>query len=394
VNFSIVVTVRPTLTASLANPATICSGAAVAAVSPTSNITGTTYTWTLGAITGGVTGAAAQATAQAQFSTGNLSNAGAVNGTVTYNITATNAATCNTVNFSIVVTVRPTLTARLANPATICSGAAVAAVSPTRNIAGTTYTWTLGAITGGVTGAAAQATAQAQFSTGNLSNAGAVYGTVTYKITATNAATCNTVNFSIVVTVRPTLTASLANPATICSGAAVAAVSPTSNIAGTTYTWTLGAITGGVTGAAAQATAQAQFSTGNLSNAGAVDGTVTYNITATNAATCNTVNFSIVVTVRPTLTASLANPATICSGAAVAAVSPTSNIAGTTYTWTLGAITGGVTGAAAQATAQAQFSTGNLSNAGAVDGTVTYNITATNAATCNTVNFSIVVTVR
>ncbi|OYU65292.1 MAG: hypothetical protein CFE22_14450, partial [Cytophagaceae bacterium BCCC1] len=147
------------------------------------------------------------------------------------------------------------------------------------------------------------------------------------------AATCNTVNFSIVVTVRPTLTASLANPATICSGAAVAAVSPTSNIAGTTYTWTLGAITGGVTGAAAQATAQAQFSTGNLSNAGAVDGTVTYNITATNAATCNTVDFSISVTIHPVISIDPVADDEVCHNETVPAISFTSTLA-TSYTWT------------------------------------------------------------
>ncbi|MFN8429362.1 MAG: PKD-like domain-containing protein [Spirosomataceae bacterium] len=88
----------------------------------------------------------------------------------------------------------------------------------------------------------------------------------------------------------------------------------------------------------------AQFSTGALSNSGAANGTATYTITATNAAACNTVTFTVVVTIQPTLTASLANPATICSGAAVAAVTPTANIAGTTYTWTAPTMSAGITG--------------------------------------------------
>ncbi|MBK6980032.1 MAG: hypothetical protein IPH28_25520 [Cytophagaceae bacterium] len=353
--FTFAITVQPTLTASLANPATICSGASVASVAPTANIAGTTYTWTLPTMSAGISGGAAQATGVATFSTGALTNSGAANGTATYTVTATNAAACNTVTFTVVVTIRPTLTASLANPATICSGASVAAVAPTANIAGTTYTWTLPTMSAGISGGAAQATGVATFSTGALTNSGAANGTATYTVTATNAAACNTVTFTVVVTIRPTLTASLANPATICSGASVAAVAPTANIAGTTYTWTLPTMSAGISGGAAQATGVATFSTGALTNSGAANGTATYTVTATNAAACNTVTFTVVVTIQPTLTASLANPATICSGASVAAVAPTANIAGTTYTWTLPTMSAGISGGAAQATGVATF---------------------------------------
>jgi len=333
--FTIAITVQPTMVITNPGNQTICSGASFSRT-PTSNIAGTTYTWTAAITTaptsGTITGFSDNAVASSPPISQTLTNNGITNGVVTYTVTPVTAG-CTGTPFTFAITVQPTLTASLANPATICSGAAVAAVTPTANIAGTTYTWTAPTMSAGITGGAAQATGVAQFSTGALSNSGAANGTATYTITATNAAACNTVTFTVVVTIQPTLTASLANPATICSGAAVAAVTPTANIAGTTYTWTAPTMSAGITGGAAQATGVAQFSTGALSNSGAANGTATYTITATNAAACNTVTFTVVVTIYPVITMNPIANDTLCHTEVLPGITFSSS-SGTSYSWT------------------------------------------------------------
>ncbi|WP_255076195.1 PKD-like domain-containing protein, partial [Lacihabitans sp. CCS-44] len=398
--FTIDITVQPTIVITNPGPQTICSGTSFSRT-PISNIGGTTYTWTAAittAPTGGtITGFSDNAVAASAPISQTLTNSGTTFGIVTYTIIPV-ANGCNGTPFTIAITVQPIILITNPGPETICSGTSFSR-TPTSNITSTTYTWTAAISTaptsGTITGFSDNAVASSAPITQTLTNSGTTSGIVTYTVTPV-ANGCNGAPFTFAITVQPTIVITNPGPQTICSGASFSRT-PTSNISPTTYTWTAtvtsAPTSGTISGFSNNAVASAAPISQTLSNSGITNGVVTYTVTPV-ANGCNGTPFTIDITVRPTLTASLADPAVICSGAAVAAVTPTSNIAGTTYTWTLGAITGGVTGAAAQASAQAQFSTGNLTNAGAVDGTVTYNITATNAATCNTVNFSIVVTVR
>ncbi|MCP9746748.1 hypothetical protein EGI24_08580, partial [Lacihabitans sp. CS3-21] len=351
--FTFDITVQPTIVITNPGPQTICSGTSFSRT-PTSNISPTTYTWTAAittAPTGGtITGFSNNASASAAPISETLTNSGTTTGIVTYTVTPV-ANGCNGTPFTIAITVQPTIVITNPGPQTICSGTSFSR-TPTSNVTPTTYTWTAAITTaptsGTITGFSDNAIASAAPISQSLTNSGTTSGIVTYTVTPV-ANGCNGTPFTFAITVQPTIVITNPGPQTICSGASFSRT-PASNITPTTYTWTAAITTtptsGTITGFSNNAVASAAPISQTLTNSGTTNGVVTYTVTPI-ANGCNGTPFTIAITIQPTLTASLANPATICSGAAVAAVSPTSNIAGTTYTWTLGAITGGVTGAAA-----------------------------------------------
>jgi hypothetical protein len=76
---------------------------------------------------------------------------------------------------------------------------------------------------------------------------------------------------------------------------------------------------------------------------------------------------TVVITVNPTPDVTTASPTTICSSATTN-IALASGVAGTTFSWTIGGVTGGVSGAtASNGTTIAQ----TLYNPGLAPGTVT-----------------------
>ena len=199
----IVVTVNPTPNVTTASPTTICSATSTN-IALNGNVSGATFSWTIGLITGGVGGAIpSNGTTIAQT----LYNTGITSGTVTYIVTPTaNSCTGNPTN--IVVTVNPIPTVTTVSPTTICSGSPTS-IALTSNIATTTFDWVIGTVTGGITGASASSgSAIAQ----TLTNPGTTAGTVTYIVTPT-ANLCPGTPMNIIVTVKalPAITGQPAN---------------------------------------------------------------------------------------------------------------------------------------------------------------------------------------
>src|SRR5258706_10207298 len=171
-------------------------------------------------------------------------------------------------------------------------------------------------------------------------NTGNVAGTVTYTITPIFNG-CNGAPVNYVVTVNPIPTVSASNQP-ICSGGTTSvAITNPNSVAGTSFNWVIQSssnVTGGSEGSGATI-CNALASTDDLTN-----GTVVYRITPT-ANGCSGTFIDITVTVKPvpviTNTATQLQT-TICSAAALN-FTPTSTIAGTTYSWTstvVGSITG------------------------------------------------------
>lgn len=417
-NFTIIVSVSPQ--PAIPNQSTsICSGASFT-ISPTDGVptaativpSGTTYTWPAPAVTGGVTGASAQAVPQPTISQ-TLTNPTNTPQTVTYTVTPTSGS-CTGATFTVVINVNPKPAIPDQTP-TICSGTSFtvspADGSPTAATivpAGTTYSWPVPVVTGGVTGAAA-ASGQASISQ-TLTNPTNTPQTATYTVTPTSGATgsCVGATFTITVTVNPKPAIPAQSP-TICSGASFT-VSPADGIptaativpAGTTYTWPAPAVTGGVTGASAQAVGVASISQ-TLTNPTNTVQTVTYTVTPTSGAagSCVGSTFTITVTVNPKPVIP-AQTATICSGA-LFAVTPVNSVptaativpTGTTYTWPTPVVTGGITGATAQLVGVASISQ-TLTNPTNVPQTATYTVTPTSGAagSCVGATFTVTVTVN
>ncbi|MDX5478702.1 MAG: T9SS type A sorting domain-containing protein [Cyclobacteriaceae bacterium] len=369
----------PTVT----NPTTAstCSGAGPN-ISLTASVA-SNFTWTIGAITGGITGASAGSGATINQTLTNPSNSTA--GTVEYIVTPTSiTGSCPGAPYTITVTVnpRPVVT----NPATVttCSGTGPN-ISLTASVP-SSFTWTIGTITGGITGASGGSGATINQTLTNPSNATA--GTVQYIVTPTSTTgSCTGAPYTITVTVNPTPTVTNSTlTQTICSGGSTTAFTPTSGVAGTTFNWTASA-TSGVSGFTPSGTGPIPAQT--ISTTGTTQGTVTYVITPTaNGCPGPSTNYTILVNPRPTVTNTTLSQ-TICSGGSTTLVNLTSGVSGTTFTWTASA-TAGVTGFASSGSGSIPVQT--ISTTGTTQGAVTYVITPTaNGCTGPTATYTVLV---
>ncbi len=350
----VTVTVSPAPTMTSANTATICSGA-TASIPLTSNITGTTYTW-IATDNVNTTGESLTTQTTATLSNTITNNTNSAQNVI-YTVTPTTGG-CLGTGQTITVTVNPTPSAT-ATPASqsICSGNTVS-IALTSNIAGTTFNWTVAQA--GTSGAA---NGSGVTINQTLSATGASAGTVTYTITPT-AGSCAGIPIIATVTVNP-IPSETVTPATqsICSGN-VTSVVLTSNVVGTTFNWTVSQ-----TGISGASNSSGVNITQTLTAIGASAGTASYMITPT-AGGCAGANVIVTVTVNPTPSATT-TPSTqsICSGNATS-VALTSNVAGTTFNWTMSqAGTGGA------ANGSGANITQTLSTTGVGSGTATYTVT-------------------
>ncbi|MBN3584106.1 hypothetical protein JYB64_17040 [Algoriphagus aestuarii] len=367
----------------VSNPATasICSSE-----SPNISLTASVpsnFSWTIGTITGGITGASAGSGATINQTLTNPSNTTA--GTVEYIVTPTSTTgSCTGAPYTITVTVNPTPVVTNSATAITCSGTGPN-ISLTASVP-SSFSWTIGTITGAITGASAGSGATINQTLTNPSNTTA--GTVQYIVTPTSTTgSCPGAPYTITVTVnpQPVVTNSTLTQ-TICSGGSTTAVTLTSGIAGTTFTWTASA-TAGVSGFTASGSGPIPVET--ISTTGTTQGTVTYVITPTaNGCPGPTKNYTVLVNPQPTVTNSSLSQ-TICSGGSTTAVTPTSGVAGTTFTWTATA-TAGVSGFTPSGTGPIPVQT--ISTTGTTQGTVTYVITPTaNGCTGPTKNYTVLV---
>lgn len=401
---SITITVKqlPVITAMAS---TVCSGD-VFVVTPVNGtngtvLPGTTYSWPMPTVTGGLTGGAASSGTLSSI-TGTLTNPTNTAQTATYTVTPT-ASNCPGNPFIVTVTVnpKPAITAMTTN---VCSrvGFTVIPVNGTDGIVpiGTVLSWPVPTVTGGLTGGAASSDIPTSI-TGTLTNPTNTAQTATYTVTPIGP-NCTGGTFQLLVTVDPTPI--IPNQiSTICSGTSPdftpANNSPITIIpAGTTYTWTNPVATGGVTGGSAQATPQTSINQILINPTNTVQ-TATYTVTPIGP-NCTGSTFQLVVTVNPKPVIP-AQTAMICSGSTFT-VSPANGVpagativpSGTTYTWGAPTVTGGITGGGALS-GQTSISQ-TLINPTNVVQTATYTVTPTSGAAgaCAGEIFTVTVTVN
>jgi hypothetical protein len=378
---TITVTVTPIPIVTTAATATICSGGTTA-ISLVDGGVSSTYAWTIGTITNGITGSAnGSGSSIAQTLTNPINTAA---GTVPYIVTPTSTTnSCQGNPYTITVTVNPTPVVTTPNAASICSGATTA-ITLTGSVT-STYAWTLGANTGGITTpVAGSGTSIAQTLT-NPSNATA--GSIVYNVVPT-ALTCVGPSYPITVTVNPKPVVTNGTTASICS-----ATGPNITLASSapsSFAWTLGSITNGVTGASA--------SSGNSLNqiltepGSTLTGTVPYIVVpTTTTGSCAGASTTITVTVTPTPAITTAATATICSGGPTA-ISLVDGGVASSYAWTIGTITNGITGASnGSGSSIAQ----TLADPNPTSGSVVYNVVPTSTTnSCVGANYPITVTVN
>lgn len=190
---------------------------------------------------------------------------------------------------------------------------------------------------------------------------------------------CSTVSDEVRITIKPEIRVTSSSVKSICTNDRVN-YAPTSNLQGTTYTWT--AIGSSAASGYLDSTTPGILITDQLTNNDPLNNaTVTYTITPINDG-CNGAPFILTVTVtpRPSVIATPANT-TICSGEE-SNITLTSNLQSTTYTWTSSSVNG-VTGGSNNATPSAITAINEaLVNSGTTQGSITYTITPHSATDC------------
>ncbi len=340
-----------------------------------------TFSWTIGNITGGITGAIAGSGGTINQVLTNPSNASA--GTVQYIVTPTSVSgLCVGNSFTITVTVNPKPI--VTNSATVSKCSGVGTNINLTSSTPSTFSWTIGTITGSITGASAGSGGSINQVLTNQSNA--TTGTVQYIVTPTSTAGCTGAPFTITVTVNPTPLVTNSPTVTICSGLGIN-INLTASTAITTFSWTIGTITGGITGASAGSGGTINQV---LTNPNTTAGSVQYIVTPTSSAGCTGPPFTITVTVNPVPVITNSPTFSTCSGIGFN-IPLTSSIV-STFSWTIGTITGGITGASAGSGGTINQVLTNPSNTTA--GTVQYLIQATSQSNSCIGLFTITVTVN
>lgn len=323
----VTVRVKPTPTLSSPTSSTICSNTAFA-YSPSSNTTGTTFTWTRAA----VPGISNPAVTVPQSSNPNetLINTTASAIDVVYTFTATANGCPNTQNVTVRVNPRPTLSSSL-NPDAICSGTAFT-YTPASLVPGAAFTWTRAS----VAGISNPAITTPQMSNPNeeLVNTTPNPIDVVYAYTITANGCTNTENVRVTVKPSPTLSTTL-TPAAICSGSEFNYTAATAT-SGTTITWTRAAVAG--ISNPAISTPQTSNPKETLTNTTASPIPVVYAFTLSANGCTNTQNVTVTVNPTPTLSSSL-TPAAVCSSSPFT-YTPTSNTPSASFSWTRAAVAG------------------------------------------------------
>ncbi len=334
------VTVYP-VPGALAGDQNICTGD-YSSVLITATVVGTTFTWTVGTVTGTVTG---QAAGSGPIIAQQLTSV--AGGVVEYIITPTaNGVAGPTASVFVGVLPTPLGNSVSAGTYNFCSGTLLA-ITPTSSVSGSTFTWTGNNGSGG---------------SGDITdtpiNTTSDPIDITYTVIPTGPAPtfCAGSPFTIVVTVNPNPSFTATNNApTICSGSNASILFNSSttghqiNVVSVNYNGAgnSGTIIPGTT----------IFTNGNtlteaLSNStnAPIDVVYTFNVTTPSSTPiCPLVPVSQVVTVRvyPVPNAA-ASAQSICSGSTSNVVITNPNaVSGTTFSWTLGVITGTVSGQSA-----------------------------------------------
>ena len=311
----------------------VCSGDQSTTVILTSNVAGTSFTWTATPL-GGITGYTPTGgnTIPSQL----LLNPGNTNGTVTYHIIPTSGSSCPGVPADYIINVKPlpvmTFTS-LINP--LCSGQ-TEIINLSSTVNGTIYNWSASypgnVVTGpsGATGVSADVPITAILNNGTF-----LAGTAVFAITP-SASGCpgSTVSPAPVITVNPLPNVNFSIPSeTICSGENITPMNLTSDVSGATYSFTAAPSSGSITGFTAAASNVTQIPADLITNSGTTIGTVTYSVIAT-ANNCPGNDFSYVVTVNP-IPHLATNPLSkdICSGE-YTNINLTADVTGTTFSWT------------------------------------------------------------
>ena len=315
------VDVNPTASLNSALTGTVCSGT-VFNYTPTSVVSGTTFSWSR-ALTTGISNTAASGTNNPAET---LVNTTAAPVDVTYVYTLTSGGCSRTQNVVVTVNPTPILSSSL-TPSAICNNT-VFSYTPTSGTTGATFSWGR-AVVSGISNAASTGTNGVSET---LVNNTAAPVNVTYVYTLLANGCSNVQNVVVQVGSSPTLSSTL-TPPSICSNT-VFNYNPTSSTTGATFSWSRAAISN-INGNLSS------FGNGNpsevLTSTASVPVDVVYKYTLSVGGCSNPATSEVVVTVNPVPAnaSTITGTATVCQGVSSVAYSVSAIAGATGYVWTL-----------------------------------------------------------
>jgi uncharacterized protein (TIGR02145 family) len=357
--------VRPVPVLSPVNPS-VCSGNAPS-ITLSSTPPGATFSWTVTNPTGFISGYTSPGGGNTIQET--LTNSSSVPASVTYNVTGT-LNQCSSISTPYVITVNPlpvpTITPQ---PVPVCLNSQITYTTES-GMSG--YTWNESpgctVISGSTTN---QVTVQ-------WTTTGPHWVSVSYTDGNGCTAVAATTLSNIIVNPLPDLVATPASPQTICSGV-TASVHFASDVPGTelstTFNWSVSVPPGVFPNPIAPSSGDISQAFTNNGNSPA---SVVYTISpVSNGCTSNPVSYSYTITVNPVANVSM-SPASqeICSGGTTGPVSLSSNVGGTTFSWTV-TCDAGISSPCPAGNAGNSIPGATLTNSTLIPQYVTYTITPT-----------------
>ncbi|RXF67056.1 PKD-like domain-containing protein [Arcticibacter tournemirensis] len=315
------VTVNPTPSVSSSSSATICNDEPQNYII-TAGVSGTSFSWSRADVAGISNPAVAGQTSNVITETIHNNTTSPI--TVSYQIIPT-ANGCTGTPFTYNVTVNPTPVVTSSSSATVCSDEQQNYII-TGGVTNTVFTWSRTQVPGISNAATVGQTGSAITET--LHNTTASPVIVSYEIIPT-ANGCTGDPFIYIVTVNPTPAVTNTDLAkTICSGETLPPVILTSDVSGTTFSWTATA-SGGITGFTGNGNGDIPAQT--IINTSAVSGALTYSITAFHDG-CQGATKYLVITVNPIPSTPLVtSDSPLCAGSVLNLGTPA--VAGASYSW-------------------------------------------------------------
>jgi len=358
---AISVTVNPTPVMTNTNTAVACSASSFS-IALTSNVA-STYTWI--AVNNANTTGESITTQTATTLSNVITNTTTSAQVVTYTVTpTTSAGSCAGVSQTVSVTVNPIPVMTSTNSASICSGNSFS-VALTSNIPAT-YTWIASDNTN--TNGESTTTQSSSTISDAITNNVITSQIVTYTVTPNSSVGgClgSPQAVSVTINVVPTLTS--VTSATICSGGNI--ILPLSSNVLSTYTWVASNNLNTI-GESITTQTTAVINNTIISSTGIIEN-ILYNVTPTSSSgSCIGATKTLTLTISPTPILTITPAAqTICSGN-TATISLSSDVAGTTYSWTANQLN-----ASGASSGNGSVITQSLNATGIGTGTVNYTIT-------------------
>lgn len=315
------ITVNPIPQANTVAGATYCNGDNTGITSFAANVPGTLYNWTCSntsIASLNPSGNPLPANGTGFIPDLNVFNPGNV--PVQANFTITPIANgCTGVAVNYLITVSPDAIPNPISTIHVCAGDTVHVPAFSANIPGATFSWLNPKPSIGL----------AASGTGNIPPFTAVNstnGTITVKINY-RATPCSSSPTQLTLIIEPALVVNPQSAILVCEGAQIAASNFTSNVAGSTFTWTNSNTSIGLS-----LSGTGNFATFTAQNSSSQNQVSTLSVKA-QTAFCNSTAVNYTITVKPTPLLNLPSSLVTCAGSSIAATTFSSIPAGASFTW-------------------------------------------------------------